>query len=221
MALGAAAALGLAACGDDTEPDPDSDPITTPEPPDEPDGDDPDDDPGPDPDDDADDPGAAPDPAPEDEVEPVEPLDQTATVDDREQDNDGFGMTISDVRVGTHEGFDRVTVDIEGDGEVGWFASWTDEPILDGSGEVADVEGEAYLTLATRGMALPDDRPEGVTAWDGETVTAPDGAPVLVEAVEGVLFEGQHQVFIGASEEVPFRIERLEDPQRIVIDLVH
>lgn len=222
-AVVAAATLAVAACNGDDDPGPDPDPVPAPEAPED---DEPDDDlPGDaDDQDDLEDPPADPDAGGDDDAdgtdEQVAPLEEVATTDDREQANDGSGLTVTDVRVGTHDGFDRVTVEIAGDAEVGWFASWTDEPIEDGSGQVAEVEGDAYLTVAARGMALPADRPDDVTAWDGQTVTAPDGAPVLVEVVEGVLFEGQQQLFVGATEEVPFRLERLEDPQRIVIDLV-
>lgn len=208
-----ASALLLAACDPAPEPDPDE-------------AEEPEDDPGPvapEPTDDPDD-ATAPsedDPEPSEEATGVPPLDVEAAADDRDEPNAGTDLTVTDVRVGTHDGFDRVTVELAGEAEVGWFAGWTDEAIEDGSGRRVDVGGDAVLTLAVRGVLLPPERPEEVDAWDGETVTAERGSEVLVEVVEGVLFEGQQQLFLGADREVPFRIARLEDPQRIVIDLVH
>lgn len=208
-----AGALLLAACDPASdppetdgveEPDDDLEPVA-PEPADDPRDDDA-------PTDGADAPGETPGAA---------PLDADASAEDRDEPNDGADLTVTDVRVGTHEGFDRVTVELGGDATVGWFAGWTDQAIEDGSGRTVDVGGDAVLTLAVRGVLLPFDRPDDVEAWDGETVTAATGSDVLVEVVEGVLFEGQQQLFLGTEREVPFRIARLDDPQRIVIDLEH
>lgn len=219
-ALFLAGALALAACGDDApEPDPETpiedpvdlddgldDEVTDPGPADDPDGSEPD--------------GDEPSTTPEEEAG-APPLGDQATTEDREQDNAGFDLTVTDVRVGTHDGFDRVTVELDGDAQVGWFTRWDDEAILSGSGQSAEVDGEMFLTVAVRGVLLPPDRPDDVEPWDGETVAAAAGSEVLVEVVEGVLFEGQQQIFLGADRDVPYRIERFEDPQRIVIDLVH
>jgi hypothetical protein len=151
----------------------------------------------------------------------VPPLDEVATPDEREEASDGSDLTVTAVRVGAHDGFDRVTVELAGDAGAGWFASYTDGATEDGSGREVDVAGGGVLTLSVRGVVLPPDRPEDVDPFDGTTVAAPEGAGTLTEVVEGVVYEGQHQLFLGVDEEVPFRLERLEDPQRIAIDLVH
>lgn len=39
--------------------------------------------------------------------------------------------------------------------------------------------------------------------------------------VDDTIFEGIHLLYVGLDDEVPYRIERFEGPQRIVIDLVH
>ena len=35
----------------------------------------------------------------------------------------------------------------------------------------------------------------------------------------GAVFEGQYEAFIGTSGEQPFRVFRLSDPERVVVDV--
>jgi hypothetical protein len=44
---------------------------------------------------------------------------------------------------------------------------------------------------------------------------------VVLEVVEDTIFEGIHTFFAGTDEEHPFLVERLDDPQRVVIDVHH
>jgi hypothetical protein len=72
-------------------------------------------------------------------------------------------------------------------------------------------------------MELPPERDDDLDAFadDTDRVTAPDEAVVLTEVAIGGVFEGQKQVFLGLTEEVPVRVARFEGPERVVIDLVH
>jgi hypothetical protein len=238
-ALLAAATLGVAACTADDEPV-DPPPLAEPDPaPDDDalddqdadeDGDGVDDAPDDALDDqDADEDGVA---APEGDGEDVPPLDVEPTTGESEAvQSSGARLTLTDVRVGTHDGFDRVTLEVEGDGAVGWFARGDDEGRTHGKGEEVDVEGDHVLTVALRGMELPPERPEDVTPFAAEDersdgaigprVEAPTDAVALTEVVVGGVFEGQKQVFLGTVEEVPYRVTRFEGPERLVIDLVH
>lgn len=226
-ALLLAGTVALAACADD-DPGVDDADIDAPDVDDEDEDDDPvdlddveEDDDEVDADPDGDDPGVDGEAA-EDDAD-VAALQSEASLDDRDEPSDGTGLTVTDVRVGAHDGFDRVTIEVTGDAQVGWFTSYSDEAILDGSGEEIDVAGDAVLNVPVRGVTLPPERDEDAeaAAWDGEPVAAPDDAAVVTEVHEGVIFEGQHQIFVGVDAEVPYRIERFDDPQRIVLDLVH
>jgi hypothetical protein len=149
-------------------------------------------------------------------------LDAEASTDDRVQAPEGAAdLVVTEVRVGTHDGFDRVVIDVGGEGRAGWFTELGADAFEDGSGAVVDVAGGAVLTIFVNAVAFPPDLPDPDVKWDGVTVAAPPGARVLTEVVDSVTFEGQHQLFIGLTEPVPYRIVRLDDPQRIVIDLVH
>ena len=154
----------------------------------------------------------------------VEPLDVAETTDIAERDSVDGRLVVTDVRVGTHEGFDRVTVELDGEGEAGWFTELTDEPTSQGSGEPIEFEGEMALWLAAQMITLPGDAPEGVdedARIDVDlTVAGPEGG-VITEVVGDTLFEGLQTFAIGLDAERPYRIERFEDPERIVIDVLH
>lgn len=152
------------------------------------------------------------------------PLTVEASTEDQEQpQSSGARLTLTDVRVGTHDGFDRVTLEVAGDGAVGWFTRLDAEARNHGKGDLVELDGAHALTVALRGMELPPERDDDVAAFadDTERVAAPDDASALTEVAVGGVFEGQKQVFLGLTEEVPVRVARFESPERLVIDLVH
>lgn len=128
-------------------------------------------------------------------------------------------LTVTEVRAGRHEGYDRVVFELDGTGEgaPGWRVEYVDEAIDDGSGLPVDVDGDAILQVVISGTALPDD--SGVEGYSGETLTGADLEPVK-EVVYRHWFEGYTTAFIGIDDEPkPFRAFLLEDPVRVVIDV--
>ncbi|MBA0124358.1 hypothetical protein H0B56_02250 [Haloechinothrix sp. YIM 98757] len=132
-------------------------------------------------------------------------------------------IVVTDVRMGSHDGFDRLVFDIGGDGEAGWDLAYTDDPRTQGKGEKVEVAGDAVLAASIRNVAMPTDEesvPEGVEPWDGpERLEGPEGGHI-VEVVDDTVFEGRHLFHVGLEGEVPFTVQRLEDPQRVVIDFL-
>jgi hypothetical protein len=130
----------------------------------------------------------------------------------------GAELGITEVDVAAHDGFDRVTFTVEGaDALAGWNVRYVDEAVAHGSGERVEVDGEAILQLNLTGMALPPDLDEDL--WDGERIAfAGDG---IVEIVDRSVYEGQHLVFIGTTGLVDFSVDRLDQPQRVYIDVAH
>jgi len=149
-----------------------------------------------------------------DDVAP--PLD--AGTEPSEQEADGAGLSVVDVRTAPHDGFDRVVLELAGDGggAPGWFAHYVDDPAQQGSGTPLEVAGESHLEVVVRGLGYPFDT--GQEELVGRTPG--DGAQVVQEVLVGGVFEGQAQVVIGLDAQRPYSITRLADPPRVVVDVL-
>ncbi|PYF96309.1 hypothetical protein SAMN05216184_1209 [Georgenia satyanarayanai] len=206
VAAASLAVLALAACGnDDGEPSPSSstnpppvvsEPTTDPSP--------------------TEDPSASPeDPteAPTDEPTDGPAFGPAGTAQSAEPSGDP--LLPVDLRVGDHEGFDRVVVELAGEGVPGWQVEYVDEAIEDGRGEEVDVDGEAILSVHVSGTRYPDEGEEHYVP--GEPLEGPD----VVEEVHYLgTFEGLTQLFIGVDGgPADYRVFTLADPARLVIDV--
>ena len=127
-------------------------------------------------------------------------------------------LGITDVDTGEHDDYDRVTFTLEGDDALaGWNVRYVDGAVAHGSGHQVDVEGDAILEVTLTGMALPPDLEEDL--WDDERIAVEgDG---IVEIVNLSVYEGRQQIFIGTTGLNDFSVDRLEDPQRVYIDVDH
>lgn len=207
VALSLAAVLTLAGCSEDpTVPDPseetgdpDADGTPAPDETEEPDGD--------------------ADAPPDDADTAVQPLTGERSTETRIEEGAGGLLTVTDVRIGAHEGFDRIVFELAGEGTAGWHIGYVAEPVTQGQGAPVDIAGAAFLEIIIRGVALPADAPEH-EPWDGERLTGPEGAQVM-ELVDDTIFEGQHVFHVGLPEEMPFGVVRLDDPQRLVVEIEH
>ena len=125
---------------------------------------------------------------------------------------------ITDVRVGTHDGYDRVVFEFEqGTPEI--TLDRASPPFTaDASGLPIEVDGESFLRLTMRGGSKQTDA--GTSSYDGPTDFAPDH-PALVHLVEGGDFERQSTWYLGLNGEACARVLVLDDPHRLVIDLEH
>ncbi|AII04998.1 AMIN-like domain-containing (lipo)protein [Rhodococcus opacus] len=127
-------------------------------------------------------------------------------------------LTVTDVRVGEHEGFDRVVYELGGKGTPGWRVAYVDEAVQDGSGKTIPVSGNGILQVQIDGSAYPFDSdvegysgPNPVPGVPGGTVTEVNGA---------LVFEGVTQSFIGVTQpDRPFTVSALSDPTRVVVDV--
>lgn len=125
---------------------------------------------------------------------------------------------ILDVRIGRHDGYDRVVFE---------FSDGTPELTLDratppfhedGSGFEVAVEGDAFLQLVMRGGTKQTET--GESSYPGPT-ELDAGFPALIQLVEIGDFEAQSTWVLGLSEEACARVLLLEGPDRLVIDIEH
>jgi hypothetical protein len=138
---------------------------------------------------------------------------------DTSEPGDGAMLTVTDVRVGTHEGYDRVVFDLEGEGTPGWRVEYVEEALDDGSGKPVEVDGDAILQVVISGTAMPMD--SGVEEYDGATIE-PDDTESVEQVVYRFWFEGYTTSFAGIDgEPKPFRVFALENPARVVVDVQH
>lgn len=128
-----------------------------------------------------------------------------------------------DMRVGTHDCYDRWVFEFAGEGEMpGWSVTVHDSNTFaaDASGEdIEPLAGEAALEVAFG--AWYDGTPIDQDAYAGQMEILTDGFPAIQEARIVSGYEGMSQVGIGLDEVRPYRVTWLSDPNRLVIDVYH
>ena len=130
-------------------------------------------------------------------------------------------LSVTDVRVAAHDGYDRVVFDLDGTGggKPGWRVEYVDKATDDGSGDAVRVDGDAILRVSLSGTATPTD--SGVEAFSGDRIE-PDDTESVDEIVYRYWFEGYARAFLGLEEgERPVRVFLLENPTRVVVDGEH
>ena len=125
---------------------------------------------------------------------------------------------IVDVRVGTHDGYDRVVFEFE-QGTPELTLDRAEPPFSeDASGLPMEVDGDVFLGLRMRGGSKQTDA--GTSSYDGPTDFSP-GFPTLVHLIEGGDFERQSTWYLGLAGESCVRVLLLDAPPRLVIDVEH
>ncbi len=123
-------------------------------------------------------------------------------------------LVLTDVRVGEHEGFDRIVLEFSGTGTPGWAVDYVDEAVLDGSGEAVTLAGDAFLDVYASGTTWP-----APDYYDGPSRVEFQGDDVTDVFVGGT-FEGSTQVIVGiGGGPAPFQVFALTDPTRLVVDV--
>lgn len=129
-------------------------------------------------------------------------------------------LTVTDIRIGRHEGFDRVVYELGGTGTPGWRVGYVDEAVQDGSGKLVPVAGNGILQVLIDGSAYPFD--SGAEPYCGPDPVVADPGGVVTEVHGSGVFEGVTQSFVGVTEAGrPFRVSALTDPTRIVVDVAN
>ena len=130
-------------------------------------------------------------------------------------------LSVTDIRVAEHDGYDRIVFDLDGkgSGEPGWRVEYVDQASDDGSGKAVQVDGDATLQVSLSGTAMPAD--SGVEEFSRDRIE-PDDLESVDEIVYRYWFEGYTTAFVGIDEgEQPFRVFLLENPTRVVVDVQH
>jgi hypothetical protein len=125
------------------------------------------------------------------------------------------GLTVTSVRSGRHDGFDRVVFELAGEGTPGWDVRYVDSATAEGTGAPIGLAGPAYLRVTMTGTTYPFESGADEVAR-GSVGSA--GAVVTGAFYDGT-FEGQSLAYIGTGAEVPFRVYALSAPARVVVEV--
>jgi hypothetical protein len=128
---------------------------------------------------------------------------------------------LTNVRVGTHQGYVRTV--FEFDGELpGYDIGFVDGPMReDGSGDEVPVEGTRTISVRmTPASAVVLGADSFTRTYDGPDRFTSEGGAVT-EVVEVGDFEAQMTWAIGTTEGQPFKVSSLSNPTRLIIDVIN
>lgn len=176
---------------------------------------------------------SSPAPAPSDETSPVESVAPEPSEDelgpfscDSPVDSSGSAghAQITDVRVGTHDGYDRIVFEFVGEGGADALPAYTVEEAeppfhQDGSGFPVEVRGDEFVRIYLFGGTKLS--PTGGLTYTGPTEFNEE-MPRLDQLIEIGDFEAVSTWVAGLhAGDGCYRITELESPSRLVIDVEH
>lgn len=134
--------------------------------------------------------------------------------------DDGDELLLGEVRVGQHEGYDRIVFEHTGDGAPGWHAEYVDEAVEPGSGFPIDVGGEAILYLSTVGL-VPGNAGSDQGQLEVSNWTEQEGT-VFEDVVTTFVHHGAASYYVGMDQERDFRVSvwEHENGPRLIIDVL-
>ncbi len=122
------------------------------------------------------------------------------------------------VRIGRHEGFDRIVFEFDSAGLPQWHVGYIDAPVIHcGSGDAVAVEGTAWLQVRFNGANAHTEAGEATSGAARRSV----GLPSVEEVVRTCDFEAEVTWVAGVSGMKPYRPRVLAGPSRLVIDVAH
>ena len=125
-------------------------------------------------------------------------------------------LAVAGVRVGAHEGFDRVVVDLEGEGTPGWFVDYTSTPIQETVAQPLQVAGNFFLNINIDGTVAPVELGKDNNA----PVTMTGDTGNVIDVINAGTYEGRSQIVVGLRSDLPYSVQVMEDPMRVVVDIV-
>ncbi|WKX71866.1 hypothetical protein [Streptomyces sp. XD-27] len=135
---------------------------------------------------------------------------------------DAAGDSLTSIRTGKHDCFDRLVFDIKGgaSGKIGYHVGYVKKFYQDGSGEEIPVKGGAILQIYVNAPSY-DDGKETYPGRAGKPLPGVDikGYKTFKDTKFGASFEGQTQVGVGVRAKLPFRVTQSGD--RLIVDVAH
>jgi hypothetical protein len=132
------------------------------------------------------------------------------------------GPSLMDIRFGAHPGYARIVFDITGSGTPAYHVRYEDPPFYtDGEGAVVEINGSAFLVVTMSPVvSYNPESEEFEMVYTGDRELYPGLAPII-EVINTGDFEGQMTWIIGLTGKKGFRVQVLQSPLRLVIDIAH
>jgi hypothetical protein len=155
--------------------------------------------------------------SPEPTEDGLPPFEDSRTVVENDAHEPAGIPVLVDVRIGTHEGYDRIAFEFEGDELPPYEVKYVAQPTDCGSGKEVLVGGTAALQVNLLIAQAHDD--EGNLTIPSTDIAA--GYPAIVQALSSCDFEALVTCVAGTEGDRPFRVFELSGPTRLVIDVQH
>jgi hypothetical protein len=151
----------------------------------------------------------------------IDPLEGAGTEPVAAEPQSASSAVLERVAVGRHEGYDRVVFEFRNI-VPGYRVEYVEPPLReDGSGARVPVAGTAFVVVRMEPASGFDfEVPEGEVAYTGPRRISGSGAgtSTVREAVRTGDFEAVLSWAVGLSDRVDFRVTRLQNPSRLVVD---
>jgi hypothetical protein len=147
----------------------------------------------------------------------------------QKSDPDHTSATITNLRAGRHECFDRLVVDLGAPdpaarGDEGYTVRYVDQLVRDASGQPVALAGGARLEIIVRARAVTDNYVPTYSPADPMHAVNVSGFRTFRQVAFLGTFEAQTQIGLGVRARLPFRVFVLDGPgggSRLVIDVAH
>lgn len=133
--------------------------------------------------------------------------------------------TLTNVRSGRHECFDRLVVDVaKVPGTLSYDVRYVSTVFEDGSGRAVPLKGDADLRIVLRAPAYDSHGRPTYTPRSRTNVVDVTGYSTFKQVAWAGSFEGQTTIGLGVRARLPMRVLVLDGPgdgARLVIDIAH
>jgi hypothetical protein len=142
-----------------------------------------------------------------------------------EGNQDALTRLLTDVRVGAHGCYDRVTFEFkpqagEAPGPVAWHAAYEEPPITeDGSGRTVAVKGASFLVVRFSAAGADLSQEGAPETYTGAASLESADATRIRQVRRIGDFEGVLTWVIGLDRRRPFSIASQDNPSRVVVDV--
>ncbi|SEW43770.1 hypothetical protein SAMN05421595_3085 [Austwickia chelonae] len=134
-------------------------------------------------------------------------------------------LTVTGVRTGKQDCFDRLVIDLSGDAskKPGYQVRYVPRVLQDGSGKPVTLRGGAFLTVGVGAASYDASAQPTFIPADKNELSDVTGYAAFKQVAWAGSFEGMTTIGIGVREELPFNVQVMDEggKVRLVIDVAH